>query len=266
MMSIHMHYMICRCLYHLVALCKKHWLEYIYHLCKCCYLYPVTVLIKYIKRNSCDKGIPYSILLIQKSRICSRLTSVPCPPLINTHSYFFLRVILIHDSSMSCYKLIHMKCLVKRLIPYITVKVRWTSLYLPSFRMHIIMKWEIIHKSMCPLCMAETGLHNTLSPEIIIDICTTADFLYRFFRVIVSNICLITAVLICIKLRSHISATAPVFIADTKEINIPRLLMSILFSEICHRWYTVKCHIFNPFWHFLYRSASEISIYISLAA
>ena len=80
--------------------------------------------IENIQGNACSERMPHGVLLIQKSRICSRLTSVPCPPLINTHSYFFLRVILIHDSSMSCYKLIHMKCLVKRLIPYITVKVR----------------------------------------------------------------------------------------------------------------------------------------------
>ena len=112
--------------------------------------------------------------------------------------------------------------------------------------------------------MAETCFHYALCPEIIIDIGSAANLFNRFFRVIISYICLITAIFIRIKLRCHVSAAAPVFIAYTKEINLPRLFMSVFLSEVCHRRNTVECHIFNPLRHFLNRSASEVSVYICL--
>ena len=85
-------------------------------------------------------------------------------------------------------------------------------------------------------------------------------------RMIIADISLITAVFICIEVRIHISATSPVFISNSKEIQFPWFLMSVFLTEVSHRRNTLECDIFYPFRHFLNCSASQITINISFAA
>ena len=83
---------------------------------------------------------------------------------------------------------------------------------------------------------------------------------------IIADISLITAVFICIEVRIHISATSPVFISNSKEIQFPWFLMSVFLTEISHWGNTFECDIFYPFRHFLNCSASQVTINISFAA
>ena len=109
-------------------------------------------------------------------------------------------------------------------------------------------------------CMIKTGFHNLFCPMIIINICTTTNLKNWFLRIIISYICLILAIQIRIIIRCHIPTASPVFISHSKDINLPGFLMSILFSKVSHWRYSVKCHIFNPFRHFLNSSATNITI------
>ena len=84
-------------------------------------------------------------------------------------------------------------------------------------------------------------------------------------RMIIADISLITAVFICIEVRIHISATSPVLISNSKEIQFPWFLMSVFLTEISHRGNTLECDIFYPFRHFLNCSASQVTINISFA-
>ena len=140
MMLIHIEYMVCRSLYHLLSLCEKNCLKNIYHLCNVRHLNSVTVLVKDVQVYSCNECISYRVLLIQKSRIGSRLTVEPCSPLIHNHAYLVLLVILVHDCFVILDKLIHIESLIKCLIPHLIIEIRCASLMIPSTRMCIVMK------------------------------------------------------------------------------------------------------------------------------
>ena len=96
------------------------------------------------------------------------------------------------------------------------------------------------------LCMGEGCFHDTLCPEVIFYIGTTAYFLDRFLRIVISYISLVSSVLISIVLWCHVTTTAPVLISYTKEINCPWLLTAIFFPKIRHRGNTIEGHILNP--------------------
>ena len=83
---------------------------------------------------------------------------------------------------------------------------------------------------------------------------------------VIADISLVTAVFICIEIRIHVSATSPVLVSNAKEIQFPWFLMTIFLTKVSHRGNALKSDILYPFGHFLYGSASQISIYISLAS
>ena len=77
---------------------------------------------------------------------------------------------------------------------------------------------------------------------------------------IIADIGLITTVFVCIEIRVHVSTAAPVLIANAKEIQFPWFLMSVFLTEVSHRGNTFECNVLNPLRHFLYCSASQISV------
>ena len=147
MIFIHIKYMISWCQNHICAVCKNNRLKHVYNLRKVCHFNSVAVFVKDVQSNTRDQSISHCILLIQKSRIGSRFYGVPCTPFINNHTDLFLRIILIHDVSMTFDKSFHEQCLIQTLIPYFIIKISCTSLDFPSFRMYIIMKRKAIHIS-----------------------------------------------------------------------------------------------------------------------
>ena len=116
--------MICRRLNHFIPLSKQNSLEYVNNLCKICHLHTIAVFIKYIQCDPRYKCITHRILLIKKSRICTRLTCIPRSPFIYNHAYFFQRIIFIHNLTMSANKFIHIHRLIQCLIPDIFIKLR----------------------------------------------------------------------------------------------------------------------------------------------
>ena len=147
MIFIHIKYMIGWCQDHISSICKNHGLEHIYDLRKVCHFYSVAVFVENIQSDTCNQGISHCILLIQESRICAWFYCVPCTPFINDHTDFLLRIILIHNVSVTLDQCFHKERFVQALIPYFVIKICSTSLDLPSFRMHIIMKGKAIHVS-----------------------------------------------------------------------------------------------------------------------
>ena len=86
--------------------------EYIYKLGDIRHGDPVTMLVEYIKIYSCHKSISHCILLIQESRIGTRLNIIPCTPFVNHQANLMILIILVHDSGMAADKFIHKQGLV----------------------------------------------------------------------------------------------------------------------------------------------------------
>jgi len=80
-----------------------------------------------------------------------------------------------------------------------------------------------------------TGRKHILCPSKISCIRSTADLLDRSTVIVVTYIGLVSAVKIAVIFRCHVAAAAPVFITHTKVVHLPRLLMPILFTQLCHR-------------------------------
>ena len=129
------------------------------------------------------------------------------------------------------------------------------------------MERKSIHKSMLFFgSSTETGCQYLFRPLIIFVWCSAANLLNMMFIIIVTNKTLISAILICIIIWVHVSPASPVFISDSKIINFPWSLLTILSSQFGHRGYSIKCHIFYPLRHFTNCSTSQISINIRLAS
>ena len=107
MAFIHMKDVIGRCLDQLIPFCEQYGLEHIDCLGQICHFHPVTMLIKYVEIYSCNKGITHGTLLIQKSRIGTRLAVKPGTPFVYDHTDIFIRIILIHDRPMTLDQLFH---------------------------------------------------------------------------------------------------------------------------------------------------------------
>ena len=133
--------------------------------------------------------------------------------------------------------------------------------------MGVVVQRQPVHESVLTRFVpAESGLHHFFCPFIIVHIGSAGDLFDRFVSGIVPHICLVSAVHISIKIRIHVAAAAPVFIAHAEIIYRPRLFVSVFGSQVCHRGYTLKGHVFYPFGHFLYSSASHIAVDVCFAA
>ncbi|MNJ41652.1 hypothetical protein D3C77_365810 [compost metagenome] len=87
-----------------------------------------------------------------------------------------------------------------------------------------------------------------------------------FIIVIVTHVRLVTAIEIRIVFRAHVSAAAPVLVADAEVGYLPRLLLSVGLTQLGHRRHTAKSQILHPFGHLLDSTATHISIDIRLTS
>ena len=148
MILIHVKYMIGRRFQHFLSFSKDYCLKYVYKLGNISHTHTLAVFIENIQRNSGHQSVSHGILLVQESRICARLYGKPGSPLIHNQSNMLIRVIFIHDSSMTLNQLVHVQSLIHGFIPNSIVKFCCASLNFPSFRMNIIMKRKTVHKAM----------------------------------------------------------------------------------------------------------------------
>jgi len=74
---------------------------------------------------------------------------------------------------------------------------------------------------------------------IIIRIGAAGNLPDLFVSIVITHKGLISAVHISVEFRIHISAAAPVLIADSEEIDSPWLFVAIFRTKVCHRRYTV---------------------------
>ena len=115
----------------LFPLGQDHRLQNIDHLCDICHLDTVAVFVEKIQVDPCDQCVTHGILLIQKSRIGTRLHIIPGSPLVNYHADFLLRVILVHNCPMSLNQLLHLQSCLQGTVPVCLVKLQGRPLLLP---------------------------------------------------------------------------------------------------------------------------------------
>ena len=111
-----------------------------------------------------------------------------------------------------------------------------------------------------------TCLKHFLCPVCIIYIRSATDLEDWLIWMIISYIGLVSSIQIRIIRGCHVASASPVLVAYSEIINLPCLLMTILFTKLCHRGYSIKSHIFHPFGHFLNSAASYIAIDICLTS
>ena len=129
------------------------------------------------------------------------------------------------------------------------------------------MQRQPVHESVLTRFVpTESGLHHFFCPFIIVHISSAGDLFDWFVSGIISYIGLVSAVHISIEIRIHVAAAAPVFISHAEIIYRPRLFVSVFGSQVCHRGYALKAHVFYPFGHFLYSSASHVAVDVCFTA
>ena len=184
--------------------------------------------------------ITHGILLIQKSRIGSFFDIVPRSPFVYDQFYFMLRIVFAHNIQMAFDHRLDTKCRFDRLIISLFIKTKCMAFFLPASRNGIIVHTDCIGK------LIFDQAHHLIRPVKVIRIWSTAD-LIQFVVSVIAAVCLVTAVHISIKFRCHVAAAAPVFVSYAKIFYFPRFFSSIFLTQFCHRRFTVKGHILDPF-------------------
>ncbi|MNN34032.1 hypothetical protein D3C81_1478150 [compost metagenome] len=94
----------------------------------------------------------------------------------------------------------------------------------------------------------------------MIVVCVRAACYFVYIVVaVITNISGIVTIQVCIILRTHIPAAAPVLIANSEKLQFPRLLLSVLLAQVRHRGLAVKRHVFDPLLHFPDSTAAYVA-------
>ena len=81
---------------------------------------------------------------------------------------------------------------------------------------------------------------------------------------IIPHISVVAAELVRIVIAVHVAAAAPALVANAEVAQLPGLIGTILFSQVRHRRYAVKGHIFDPLVHLPHGAGAYIAVYISV--
>ncbi|MMZ63911.1 hypothetical protein D1872_261990 [compost metagenome] len=106
---IHVKDVIRRSKQHTFALGQHKSLQHIDDLRQIGHLHPFIVIVEQVQVNSRHKRIPHRVLLVQETRVGSRLHVVPRPPLIDDQRNLVLRIVFVHNLRMLHDQFFHMK-------------------------------------------------------------------------------------------------------------------------------------------------------------
>ena len=76
----------------------------------------------------------------------------------------------------------------------------------------------------------------------------------------------VAAEIVGVKLRRHVAAAAPAFVADGEIGHLPRLFAAVLPAQIGHRRIRVGGHVLDPLHHLLDRAAADVAADVGLGA
>ena len=130
------------------------------------------------------------------------------------------------------------------------------------------MKGKSIHESVClRRAVAEAGLHHAFSPLVVVYIRSACHLEDLLIMIVLTHIGLVSAVKIAIVLRCHISAAAPVLIADSEIINGPCVLIDHFPLSVSAIGDTPSKVIYSTHSDIsLHRAASDIAVDVCFTA
>ena len=107
--------------------------------------------------------------------------------------------------------------------------------------------------------------HEYIGPFVVRSVRAAGD-LVQLLVGIVAAVATVATHQIGIVLGAHIAAAAPVLVADTPELHVPRLIASVLAAQVRHRRDAVEVDVLHPLRHFLHGTAANISADVRFAA
>ena len=152
---------------------------------------------------------------------------------------------------------VHVACFGERCVVGLLIKIGCASFVFPASGDGIVMKGKTIRQTMvCGHIVLKEGFEYGFSPLYVIGVRAAGNLADQFWIVdrgllignsILADVSLISTIFIGIVLRVHISAAAPVFVSNAEEINLPRIRMTVLCAQICHRRDSAEGHVLDPF-------------------
>ncbi len=106
--------------------------------------------------------------------------------------------------------------------------------------------------------------HQHISPLVILTVASAGDPVNPVPRE-VPHIGLITTIEIRVMLWSHVPSASPVLVADSEELQFPRLFPAVFPAEVGDRTLAVKSDVLDPFLHFPDRAASDVPADVGFA-
>ena len=196
-------------------------------------------------------------MLVEKTRIGFRFDTVPRAPLIDNQSHSLSRIIPVHNAGVPCDDPIDPAGFAEHIEPFRLTKFRCGAAE-RIVGACIIMNAQSVHHP-------PGLLHQDFRPRVIIPVAAAGDLVNSVVRKI-ADICLVSFVNIGIVFGCHVSAAAPVFIPHAEVGELPWVFPPVLSPQVSHGTDTVKCHVFDPFLHFLNGAASDIPADIGFCA
>ena len=166
-------------------------------------------------------------------------------------------VVLVHDLAVLGHQLFHVVGLAEGGVVFALVKLGGGTLVVPIFGHGVVVEGQTIH-------VLAGNLHHGFGPLVVVGVGAAGDAEHLVVP-IVAHVGLVPAVLVCVELRPHIAAAAPVLIAHTEVLHLPGLFLTVLPAEVCHGGLPVKGHVLHPLAHFLHSAGAHVSVDVGLA-
>ncbi len=268
MRRVHVEHMVAGREQHLLVLRQHHRLQHIHRLSDVRHAHAVGMVVEDVERHRRYERIAHRVLLVKEARMRARLDRKPRAPLVHDQRHLLVGVVLVHDRPVLAHQLVHEQRLRHNLDPTGLVKLRGRPLARavrqPVDRC-IVMDGQPIHLLAAHNASIARLGHHRFGPVVIGPAGPAGDAVQLIVAVI-ARIQPVTPVEVCVILRRHAPAAAPVLVADAEVLHLPRLFAPILLAQVRHRALAVKGYVFDPLRHFLYSAAAHVAADVWLAA
>ena len=161
MAAVHLEYMVCRRLYHLLAFCQDHCLENVYELGDVGHLDSLAVLVEDVEVDACDQGIADSVLLIQEPGIRAGLDIVPCAPFVYHQADPAFGIVSVHYRGVLLDEFLHREGLGEGHVPLLVVELGRRTLGIPVVGERVVVEGQAVH-------VTEVLGEGSLLPEALV--------------------------------------------------------------------------------------------------
>ncbi len=190
-----------------------------------------------VERERCDHRIAHRVLLVEVTRIRSRLDIEPGAPLIDQKTDAFRRIHRVHQGNVATDHRLDLERLAQRPIVVVGRELRSRAFAALPTLDGVVVERKAVH-------LVADLLHQHLRPIEVVIRSATGDFV-EAVAVEITAVGGVAAIEIRIVLGAHRTSATPALVAYTEVLHLPGLLAAVFLALLGHRA-TLGRHVLDP--------------------